>query len=196
MVSGTPPAFSPSLHHASGISWAFTDEPVVPGAPDQRYPDPPPPIQRIVARAPIQGVVPAHDSAEVSTCVARVAGEGKPGTECRRVHVQRRRAGRQPCRIGDHHALHPRDARRYHQGLPGGGAGEADHIRARPAVDHLARAVLCGSPDQEHIVPVPAVQRIVARPAVERVVARAAIQRVRAIRADQEIGAGIAGDSH
>ncbi len=148
-------------------------------------------VQGIVARAPVQGVVPAGAGQHV---VARVAGEGKPGTECRRVHVQRRRAGRQPCRIGDHHALYPRDARRYHQGLPGGGAGEADHIRARPPVDHLARAVLCGSPDQEHIVPVPPVQRIVARPAVQRVVARAAVQRVRAIRADQEIGGGVAGD--
>ena len=70
------------------------------------------------------------------------------------------------------------------------------HVCARASVDHLAHAVLRGSPDQEHIVAVSPVQRIVACPAIQRIVARAPVQCVRAIRADQEIGAGTAGDSH
>ena len=70
------------------------------------------------------------------------------------------------------------------------------HVGARPSVDHLARAMLRSSPDQEHIVAVSPVQGIVACAAIQRIVARAPVQRVRAIRADQEIGAGTAGDSH
>ena len=92
-------------HH---VGQGVHNKPVVPGAPDQRIVAAPA-IQGVVARAPVQDVVAAGAGQHV---VAGVAGEGEPATELERVHVERGRAGREPRRIGDHHALYPRDARR------------------------------------------------------------------------------------